>query len=146
MKATITQTSHRFHERYINRGFNVFTNSNASDLADSWFSEKEIYSLDFKCKAWSKLKRAVTRLEIKTMRKLFGDDCKILYSLYTGCSMCPCSPGYRVRKCEGEHNRDHFNHDVWVNIEVDTSPLEALLPVCEKMLKEEIIAYKEILV
>lgn len=31
----------------------------------------------------------------KIVKYLFGQDCRVTYSQYAGCS-CPCSPGYRV--------------------------------------------------
>ena len=146
MQATITSSSRRpFGDRFINKGFNVFVESSASKLIDKWFNDNEIYKLDFKCKTWSKLKRAAIKLEIKAMRELFGDDCKIAYSVHAGCS-CPCSPGFRVRNCEGKRNVEHFNHDVWMDIKGDTSSIEALLPKCLELLKKEIAEREAVLV
>ena len=146
MKATITESRRRpFGDRFINRGFNVFVESSASKLIDKWFYDNEIFKLGFKSKAWSKLKRSAIKLEIKAMRELFGDDCDITYSVYAGCS-CPCSPGFRVRKCEGKRNVEHFNNDVWMNIKGDVSSIKALFPKCSELLKKEIAEHEEALV
>lgn len=149
MKAEIT-TSYKqsyYPDRFIN-GFNVFVKCNASKLIDEWFSENKIYSLDFKCKTWSKAKRAASKLTIGAMReKLFGDEYAINYSLYAGCS-CPCSPGYRVRRKKDSNtvgfftkldpNTNIVNHNLWVTVEVDVSALKERLPELTKELQEEI--------
>jgi hypothetical protein len=98
---------------------------------------KEIgWDLDFKCKAWSKLKNAANKLNIAAIRSIVGFNCDITFSTYAGCSTCPCSPGFRVRKCVGGNHR--VNCDVWMNIEVDASELVAMLPKYTEMLKKEI--------
>ena len=137
MKATITSTRNRAHtDRYIPNGFNVFVNSNVTSIIDDWFHENEVWDLDFKCKAWNKLKNAANKLNIAAMRSVFGFNCDITYSVYAGCSSCPCSPGFRVRKCVGGNHR--VNCDVWMDIEVDASEIVAMLPKYTEMLKKEI--------
>lgn len=137
MKAIITSTRNRaYPDRYIPNGFNVYVKSNASSLIDDWFHENEVWDLDFKCKAWSKLKKAANKLNIAAIRTVVGFNCDITYSVYAGCSSCPCSPGFRVRKCTGGNVR--VNNDVWMDIEVDTSELVAMLSKYTEMLKKEI--------
>lgn len=137
MKATITSTRNRtYPNRYIPNGFNVYVKSNVSNLIDDWFHENEVWSLDFKCKAWNKLKNAANKLNIAAIRSVVGFNCDITYSVYAGCSSCPCSPGFRIRKCIG--GSAHINRDVYMDIEVDTSEIEAMLPKYTEMLKKEI--------
>lgn len=139
MKATVTNNRIRnYREKNIYRGFNVFVESNATKIADDWFTENEIYNLDFKCKAWNKLKNAVNKLNIAAIRTVVGFNCDVTYSVYAGCSMCPCSPGFRVRKCTDDTAQQFFNHDVWMNIEVDASKIIESLPKYTEMLKKEI--------
>ena len=138
MQVNITSSRKRpYSDRFIDKGFNVYIESNITKFIDDWFRVNEVYNLEFKSKAWQKLKTAAIKIEIKAMREIFGNDCNISYSVNTGCSMCPCSPGFRVRKCVGFHNRDYMNHDVWLEIEGDITPLRALLPKVNQMLKEE---------
>jgi len=138
MQVTIRKSLRRsFGERFITKGFNVFVTSNATEFIDNWFNENEIWKLSVKSKAWAKLTRACNKLNINAMRTVFGDDCNIVFSHYAGCSMCPCSPGFRVRKCTTDKNRELFNTDVWMDIEVDLAPLVALLDKCDEMLKAE---------
>ena len=41
MKATITQSRNRsFTEKFIRSGFNVYVESNVTELADKWFNDK----------------------------------------------------------------------------------------------------------
>jgi hypothetical protein len=145
-KFTITSDRRRpYSERMLHSGFNVFPDSNASKMIDEFFSKHKIYTLDFKSKTWAKMVRLATKLNVEAMRTVFGKECEITYSIYAGCSMCPCSPGYRVRKSFGEANRKYINHDIWGKIVVDTSPISAKLKDFEKALKAEIKAHKETL-
>ena len=135
--ATITKTiDRRYPEKYIANGCNVFVKSNVSDLVDSWFRENKIWGLQFKCKTWNKVKKAANKLNIAAIRTQFGFNCDITYSEYAGCSSCPCSPGFRVRKFVGGHRR--VNCDVWMSIQADVSELVEMLPKYSEMLKKEI--------
>ncbi len=136
MKVNIRKSIRRnYNERLISRGFNVFVTSNATQFVDDWFEKNKLWELDIKSKAWMKMSRACSKLNIVAMRSVFGDDNNIVFSHYTGCSSCPCSPGYRVRKCVSDVNRDYFNHDVWMDIEVDIAPLRTLSATCDEMLE-----------
>lgn len=135
--ATITSIRDRkYPEKYIANGCNVFVKSNVNDIVDAWFSENKIWELEFKCKAWTKLKNAANKLNIAAIRTVYGFNCDITYSQYAGCSSCPCSPGFRVRKFTGGHRR--VNCDVWMNIQADASALVEMLTKCSEMLKKEI--------
>lgn len=143
MKATVTNTRDRkYPDKYIRNGFNVFVKSNVTDIVDDWFHENNVWDLDFKCKAWNKLKNAANKLNIAAIRSVVGFNCDITFSTYAGCSTCPCSPGFRVRKCVGGNHR--VNCDVWMDIEVDASELVAMLPKYTEMLKKEIEAHDEL--
>lgn len=139
MKAVITQSRFRhYKDRYIHAGFNVFVKSNATAVVDNWFNDNAIWNLDFKCKAWNKLKNAANKLNIAAIRDVVGVNCDVTYSVYTGCSMCPCSPGFRVRKCVDDTTKAYINCDVWMDIEVDVSTITAMLPECTEMMRKEI--------
>lgn len=142
MKMQITSTSRRsFRERMIPNGFNLFVESNATTLVDKFFNDNKIYELRFKCKTWGKVMRMATKLNIAAMRKFFKDEpCDISFSHYAGCSMCPCSPGYRVRKAFAEPFRQYANNHVWAKIEVDVSSIEKILPKMVEALQAEIAA------
>ena len=136
MKATTTNTRDRkYPDRFIRNGFNVFVKSNVTDIVDDWFHENKVWDLDFKCKTWNKLKNAANKLNIAAIRTVVGFNCDITFSTYAGCSMCPCSPGFRVRNYTGDHRT---NCDVWMSVEVDASEIVAMLPKYTEMLKKEI--------
>jgi len=133
MKINITQSHNRsFTEKFIRSGFNVYVESNVTELADKWFNDNNLRSAPFKSKAWAKVMKACNKLNIKALRTLFGDNCDITYSHYTGCSMCPCSPGFRIRKCADVRLKEFFNHDVWMKIEASYSELSELQAVLDK--------------
>lgn len=133
MKVNITQSHNRsFTEKFIRSGFNVYVESNVTELADKWFRDNELRSVPFKSKAWAKVMKACNKLNIKALRTLFGDNCDITYSHYTGCSMCPCSPGFRVRKCADPAAKEFFNKDVYIVIKADNNDLSNLKEVLIK--------------
>lgn len=130
-----------YSERMIRNGFNVFVKSNATTLIDEFFNEHKIWALDFKSKTWSKLMNAATKLNVSAMREVFGSEPDIKWSAYAGCSVCPCSPGYRVRKAFNEESRQYANHDIWADVNVDVRKLKDKLPVFYEMLQNEIQAH-----
>ena len=133
MKANITQSRNRsFTEKFIRSGFNVYVESNVTELADKWYNDNNLRSAPFKSKAWAKVMKACNKLNIKALRTLFGDNCDITYSHYTGCSMCPCSPGFRVRKCIDSAAKEFFNKDIWVIIKAEKNELSELKEVLIK--------------
>lgn len=138
---TITSARRRpYSERLIHNGFNLFVESNATKLIDEFFNENKIWSLDFKSKTWAKLKRMACKLETEAMKDFFGAECEMKFSHYTGCSMCPCSPGYKVRKAFAEPFWKYANNDVWAKINVDVSSIKSVLPKMKEMLEAEIKA------
>lgn len=130
-----------YTERFLHNGFNVFLDSNATDLIDKFFRENEIFALRFKSKTWSKMCRMAEKLNVNAMREVYGSSPDIKYSVHTGCSMCPCSPGYRVRKAFCPTLREYANCDIWASMKVDISEIKALLPKFKKMLDEEIATH-----
>ena len=141
---TITSKNVRsYSERRIINGFNIFVKSNATDLVDAWFNKNEIWALKFKCKTWNKLKAMATKLNIAAMRAFFkNESCEISFSHYAGCSMCPCSPGYKVRKASAPVFSEYENKSVWADINVDVSSIEAILSKMDSLLALEIEANK----
>jgi hypothetical protein len=143
MTATITKLIDRkYPDKYIRDGFNIFAKSNVSSIVDDWFHENKVWDIDFKCKTWTKLKTAANKLNIAAIRSVVDCDCDITFSVYAGCSSCPCSPGFRVRKCVGGNVR--LNSDVWMDIEVDASTVVAMLPKYTEMLQKEIELHNEL--
>lgn len=132
-----------YRVRFIPNGFNVYLNSNATDLIDKFFAENKIYGLSFKSKTWSKMCRMAEKLNIAAMRTVYGPTPDIKYSIHTGCSMCPCSPGYRVRKATCPTLREYANCDIWASVNVDVSEIKGMLPKFSEMLEAEIKANKE---
>lgn len=73
-----------YGERFLHNGFNVYLKSNASSLIDKFFSENEIWSLQFKSKTWSKMCRMAEKLNIAAMRTVYGQTPDIKFSVHTG--------------------------------------------------------------
>ena len=133
---TITNSRSRsYPEKVIQRGSNVYAESNADKLIDAFFDEHKIWALNFKCKIWSRMKAMATKLNVLELRKVFGDECEIKWSDKTGCT-CGCSPGYRVRKIPA--GSCYNNKDVCVKIQVDTDELAKKLPTFKADLLKEI--------
>jgi hypothetical protein len=130
-------TKRPYRERFIPNGFNVYIDSNATELVDKFFSENKIYGLSFKSKTWSKMCRMTEKLNIAAMRAVYGSTPDIKYSYKTGCS-CGCSPGYKVRKAFCPTLREYANCDIWATVKVDVSEIKALMPKFKEMLAEEI--------
>jgi hypothetical protein len=133
--------THRDGGRYIDNGFNVYADSNLSEVIDEFFNSKKIYSLPFKCRTWTKLKNFVNKVEEVSLKKSLSleDSAVVKYSHKAGCS-CGCSPGFRVRKTRTALN-EFRNHDVWVKLEYDLAPIKSVLPAFESMLAKEIDAH-----
>jgi hypothetical protein len=99
----------------------VFVESNASSIADDWFSENEVYSLRFKSKTWAKMGRLLHKINGKYISELLECNTKdVKYSANCGCSSCPCSPGYNV------YNTNKNGKGIWVNIQADGAELKPL--------------------
>ena len=68
-------------------------------IVDQWFYDQNICGLTKKSEAWSKAKRLSNKYVYKAIKSKI--PCKsVVYSSYAGCSMCPCSPGYRINQPE----------------------------------------------
>ena len=114
----------------------VFAESNATAIADDWFSKNEVYGLRFKCKTWSKMGRILHGINSRAISELLECNTKdVKYSANCGCSSCPCSPGYNV------YNTNKNGKGIWVNIEADDTelkPLKDYLEIADLELKVEI--------
>ena len=138
-----------YRERSISDGFNLFVENHAgSDLVDEFFNRNNIVSLKFKSKTWSKLKSMCDREVYKAIRNYFNEPkLKVSFSDYVGCSMCPCSPGYRIRGVRSFSKETPFdgmwNTNVWATVhDLDLSKIKAALPKFQKMLEEEIKSHE----
>ena len=119
----------------------AYVDSNATDCIDKFFEEKKIYSLDFKCKTWTKMGTAAHKINVAALKTIFGESAEIRYSRKAGCS-CGCSPGYIVNKIPATQ-QELRGKDVWIDIKSSrVSEIEAKLPLFAKMLKDEIATSK----
>ena len=121
--------------RYLPDACIVYANSNATKVVDDFFHDNKIYALDFKCRTWTKVGNEGTKLTIDALRDIFGPDVNIKWSRTAGCS-CGCSPGYKVKNLK--MGSEYRNHDVWVDVEVDTTELVKRLPAYKVKLEAEI--------
>jgi hypothetical protein len=85
------------------RGARAFINSTLVDCSTEVYHESELYNVEWKSKAWSKLSSWATRLTAKALREKLelSNNVSISFSVYAGCS-CPCSPGYVIRAKNGQ--------------------------------------------
>lgn len=136
--AKVTQSRYRtsgHRTRFMPDGCIVYADSNATKIVDEFFHDNKIYALPFKCRTWSKVSGEGTKLTIAALREIFGPYVDIKWSRTAGCS-CGCSPGYRIKNLERGHK--YRNHDVWVDVEVDTTKLVKALPAYKIKLDAEI--------
>lgn len=78
--------------------FVVFVeDSQASELADGFYNDNQLWKLEFKCKTWSKVESAANRIDIpnivRHLESQYNDAIELKYSRNAGCN-CGCSPGY----------------------------------------------------
>lgn len=118
-------------------GCTVSVKSNATDKASEWFNRHDVGGIRWKCKTWGRVSGAGNKLTIKALREIFGADADIKFSMYAGCSMCPCSPGYRVRNLTGDLVKEYGNKALWVEVSEDTTAFEASFPKFDEALKAE---------
>ena len=85
------------------RGARAFVESTLVDCSTEVYHENELYHVEWKSKAWSKLSSYATRLTAKALREKLGlsNNVSVTFSAYAGCS-CPCSPGYVIRAKNGQ--------------------------------------------
>lgn len=110
---------------YKDRKAVVYIKKTAIDtIINKWFSDNEIYSLDFKCKTWTWLTARRNALIASKIHSLLGldENQMVKFSQYAGCS-CPCSPGFLIKR--GNKNERRIMVDgqayssIWVNIDTD---------------------------
>jgi hypothetical protein len=130
-------------ERSTPLGCIVSVDSAATNKATEWFNKHEVWGIDWKCKTWSRLQGAGTKLTIASLREIFGPDADIKFSMYAGCSMCPCSPGYRVKNLTGDLVKKYGNQYLWVKVTEDTTAFEASFPKYDEKLKAEKETHKD---
>jgi len=85
------------------RGARAFVESTLVDCSTEVYNENELYHVEWKSKAWSKLSSYATRLTAKALRAQLGlsNNVSVSFSVYAGCS-CPCSPGYVIYAKNGQ--------------------------------------------
>ena len=90
------------------KGARAFIDSNLVDCSTEVYHENELYNVEWKSKAWSKLSSYATRLTAKALRaKLeLSENISVTFSAYAGCSMCRCSPGYVIRGKNNEGEQE----------------------------------------
>lgn len=123
MNIQITSDRKReWNERKIN-GSKVYIESNANEAIDAFFSQKNIYELDYPSKVWRSLKREAQKLIIPGIIKTICviKETKVVYSHKCGCG-CGCSPGYNASDVAPEFE----NASVWLNITFSEEELVGL--------------------
>ena len=134
MTAEITSNQRRAQsERYFN-GCKCFVNCNATKIADKFFTENEIYKLNFKCKTWAAVCKVTTKLCVEALKTVLPKGCIVKYARNAGCS-CGCSPGYNVTNIG---HSDLYNTNLHVEVTVDTTEFEAMMPLFKVKLDKEI--------
>ena len=85
--------------RSVTPSARYYGSSNLINATDEVGTAAGIFLARFKSKAWSKFTQAATRLTAKTLREKLdlSNNISITFSIYAGCSMCPCSPGFVIR-------------------------------------------------
>lgn len=113
------------------KGARAFIQSNLVDCTTEVYNENEIFWVEWKSKAWSKLSNYASRSTAKALRENLEltKNVSVTFSHFAGCS-CPCSPGYviRAKNNEGEqelrlkglvnvkvYGKIKFNDDVLVD-------------------------------
>ena len=141
MKANITHIEPKYKrdQKWYGRAKSTIlylessSNNNSPDkIVDTWFDDWKINELSKKSEAWAKAKRLSNKYVYKAIKSKI--PCKsVVYSVYAGCSMCPCSPGYRINQPEDpELVGTEINFEVILSdSERDEliSKLEALSPI-----------------
>jgi hypothetical protein len=91
------------YTRRRKRGARAFVESTLVDCSTEVYNENELYHVEWKSKAWSKLSSYATRLTAKALRAQLGlsNNVSVSFSVYAGCS-CPCSPGYVIYAKNGQ--------------------------------------------
>jgi hypothetical protein len=91
------------YTRRRKRGARAFIDSTLVDCSTEVYHENELYNVEWKSKAWSKLSSWATRLTAKALREKLelSNNVSVTFSAYAGCS-CPCSPGYIIRAKNGQ--------------------------------------------
>ena len=94
--------------RKVTPSARYYGSSNLIKLTDEVGSEAGIFQASFKSKAWSKFTQAATRLTAKTLREKLdlSNNISITFSVYAGCSMCACSPGFVIRPKNDEGSKE----------------------------------------
>lgn len=128
MKATITKQSrgdvkHIYSSRYGNRCIAYVDDALTKMVDREFFDKHNIMNLNFECKTWKKICKAVNALVAASLKELFVADYKISYSRKAGCN-CGCSPGYVITR-HGKYDQPSLDHrDVWVDVEVSDDELQ----------------------
>ena len=121
------------------RKVRVYRDSPASVLADEWFHRNQIYSLDFKCKAWGLITRAANKLDGAAISSAFKQPVETTrFDHKCGCS-CGCSPGFRVN-FEQPIDVDQRG-EYWMKLEfsdAELQPLRDAIDKADKVLAEEL--------
>ena len=101
-------------------------------LADEWFLDKEIHTLNFKCKTWKKVKRKISDIHRPFLMDELDAD-KIRYSRKAGCQ-CGCSPGYVV---ESSNYIKRWLYGDFEYTQADVQEFKIFLSKMETLLEKE---------
>lgn len=145
---TITQVRFDSDLRSMSR-FNVFTDNDVPrDETSVFFDENKIGGLKFKCKAWNAVGREGTKISVEQLVPVIAakfdlkpEDFTLVFSVYAGCSMCPCSPGYVGKLNPNVVKPELAKHNIWVKDVPLSGANRARLNVC--MAKQKVKLAKE---
>lgn len=53
---------------------------------------------------------------LSDLKEIFNkDEIKVVWDKFCGCSMCPCSPGYRVKISRDVRSLEKYRFSLWIN-------------------------------
>ena len=128
MSVTVSKIKYDHDRSWSNRNLHVYIDdTKLHKIADKWFNDNELYSLQVKSKAWNKIVRYLNSVLEPKIAKHFGvapAECK--YSRKVGCS-CGCSPGFRIKNAEHKHQRC----DACIKVNISDSEIDGLNQLIE---------------
>lgn len=149
-KTIITSQIERYNKKRWNQGtkLRVFISFPTSfDLIEAKLvDDMDLYSLDYKSKAWDSFKRAINKIVRDELRGIesIGPEASVNFNQYCGCS-CPCSPGYDVRNIA---ETSHLGGAYYVDLHISEDNIAILKEAAAKALaihaKEVVEASKAI--
>lgn len=130
----ITTTNINFKSRKV--VVYVETKNPVDQLIAKWFSDNNIYRLEFKSKAWSYISKKRNALFAERINKLLklAPDQRVTFSYTAGCS-CGCSPGFLIKQNGRNIPRISINGQLFDSIWVDIDSADLVSNIQEYIIK-----------